>query len=84
MKWKINSCTKNFQTGYWHWTDGSNVDYINWSPTQPSNPETEGCGQLMQDPWQGVIEYQLEKMKWNDISCDTPMEYFVCKRRGCI
>ncbi|RCN52494.1 lectin C-type domain protein [Ancylostoma caninum] len=69
---------KDKRTGKWYWTDGSKVNYTKWAVHQPDSPETKHCTQLHQDPGPGLI--YVENWKWNSISCDTRMKYFVCKR----
>ena len=51
--------------GSWTWSDGSVMNYLNWSPNNPNN--------------QGGTEHCMDiTTSWNDNSCNRPLK-FVCK-----
>jgi len=57
----------------WQWTDGSSVEYLNWSSGEPNNGgegRPEKCA--MNSARSG---------QWNDFPCDTKFS-FICKMRG--
>ncbi|KAG8005157.1 Lactose-binding lectin l-2 [Nibea albiflora] len=57
--------------GGWMWSDGSAVDFVLWSATQPSNKGgTEDCAS---------INFGAA-LKWNDILCSQKLT-FVCEAR---
>ncbi|EPB79802.1 lectin C-type domain protein [Ancylostoma ceylanicum] len=64
----------------WKWTDGSEVDYLNWGYHQPDNYNNipgfgpENCAQMYIVPRLAWDTY------WNDVKCDIGGHYFVCKR----
>eukprot|EP01084_Bolivina_argentea_P164157 285431_1 len=57
----------------WKWTDGSVIDYIDWSIGQPDNfGDGEDCGEIWQpDNWSTVGSF-------NDRSCSTLNTKFIC------
>ncbi|KAK6754718.1 hypothetical protein RB195_013604 [Necator americanus] len=60
----------------WTFTDGSPFDYTNWDTGEPNNYDgKENCLQLLFDQNIG-----REEKRWNDITCDSRMPHFVCKR----
>ncbi|XP_029977032.1 ladderlectin-like [Salarias fasciatus] len=54
----------------WMWSDGSRVDFVFWSPGEPSNASGEACV---------VTNFRTSK-KWNDTAC-SGVRPFVCALR---
>ncbi|CAJ0594293.1 unnamed protein product [Cylicocyclus nassatus] len=62
----------------WTWTDGTNVDFLPWAPTEPNNANgNERCAQVHSDHG---AEDADPFGKWNDIYCDHTMRSYVCKK----
>jgi hypothetical protein len=58
--------------GTFVWTDGSDWDYQNWRPGQPSNAGgVEHCAEM---GWGG-------ETLWNDQPCNYPRGEFICKKK---
>lgn len=54
------------------WTDGTDLDYQNWSPGQPDDHKgIEECGEI----W-------TSSMEWNDLACDSRKGY-ICAVKKC-
>ncbi|EPB79801.1 lectin C-type domain protein [Ancylostoma ceylanicum] len=64
----------------WKWTDGSEVDFINWGFHQPDNYNNrpgfgpENCAHMY------VVPRLVWDTYWNDVECDKGGNLFVCKR----
>ncbi|CAJ0601543.1 unnamed protein product [Cylicocyclus nassatus] len=61
----------------WEWLDGSGLNYKNWAEHQPDQPHIEKCAQFHQGP---ANLAHVQDYKWNSISCNLPMKYYVCKK----
>uniref|UniRef100_A0AAF5DIF8 C-type lectin domain-containing protein n=1 Tax=Strongyloides stercoralis TaxID=6248 RepID=A0AAF5DIF8_STRER len=61
------------RNGYYQWSDNSDVNFVNWGPTQPNEPDVD-CA---------IMAYSKDHTgKWHDYSCDGKMpQYFVCKTK---
>ncbi|KAK5973178.1 Lectin protein type II [Trichostrongylus colubriformis] len=58
--------------GSWMWIDGTEWDYLNWSPGEPNNAEgREDCLQ--------ILAHSRLNGKWNDYFCDRKLA-FVCQK----
>ncbi|CAJ0602096.1 unnamed protein product [Cylicocyclus nassatus] len=63
----------------WMWTDGTAVDYLEWTPDHPG---AERCVLLWSDPH--VSEYtKLWYRKWANYPCRITVRTFVCKKMAC-
>lgn len=56
----------------WAWSDGTQVDYIDWAPGEPSGDGS--CAEF----------FYFYNMRWNDRSCDGdglafPVTQYLCK-----
>jgi len=59
------------EEGTWIWTDGTRVDFTNWSQSQPDNagPEhNEDCAEL--NTFTSTGGYWAHPKKWNDRPCN--------------
>ncbi|XP_006820083.1 C-type lectin lectoxin-Lio2-like [Saccoglossus kowalevskii] len=65
--------TQKDNTGY-KWTDGTEIDYLNWGEDQPSD------GFFMYDEDCVTTNDPSRKIdnQWNDVNCNR-QRYFVCK-----
>ncbi|XGW31602.1 hypothetical protein V3C99_010061 [Haemonchus contortus] len=63
----------------WTWTDGTAVNFINWSRGEPNNLyNAEHCVELYTAPIKKHPHTKLKK--WNDYRCNTKQSQFVCKK----
>ncbi|CAJ0599377.1 unnamed protein product [Cylicocyclus nassatus] len=61
----------------WLWTDGTEVGFLAWAPTEPNNMNrNERCVESYTDITGDALTYH----KWNDLPCDSIMRSFVCKK----
>uniref|UniRef100_A0A914ELV0 C-type lectin domain-containing protein n=1 Tax=Acrobeloides nanus TaxID=290746 RepID=A0A914ELV0_9BILA len=63
--------------GDYSWSDGSTVDYINWSPVAPASPSTQQCVCILADEMSTVPE---RFQKWDTLPCSLVLRAFVCKK----
>lgn len=54
--------------GFYRWDDGSDLDYQNWFPGEPTDEKQELC-----------VEMRAQDMTWNDIHCSLRELQFVCE-----
>ena len=54
--------------GFFRWEDGSDLDYQNWFPGEPTDEKQELC-----------VEMRAQDMTWNDIHCSLRELQFICE-----
>eukprot|EP01012_Entosiphon_sulcatum_P010678 TRINITY_DN16302_c0_g1_i1.p2 TRINITY_DN16302_c0_g1~~TRINITY_DN16302_c0_g1_i1.p2 ORF type:complete len:156 (-),score=10.91 TRINITY_DN16302_c0_g1_i1:43-510(-) len=76
----VGCCSGNYWIGLsrpnpsetWKWSDGSQLDFINWAPGEPNH--FRGLGEYFTNVWP-------KKQEWNDdTNSGINVRYFVCKR----
>ena len=64
----LNSTT----SAEYKWTDGTNTDFRNWAPLEPSNPVDELCVEMENEQISNYPGY------WYDKHCDS-YNYYICE-----
>ena len=57
--------------GKFEWTDGTEVDYLNWNRGEPNGLPGENCAEMLT---------QHNAKVWNDISCSHTHKNIICKK----
>ncbi|CAJ0602244.1 unnamed protein product [Cylicocyclus nassatus] len=62
----------------WTWTDGTEVDLLNWLPGDPTSGDLD-CALLWSDPHQDG-KHASKYQKWGNYPCDQRIRSYVCKK----
>uniref|UniRef100_A0A914DFS3 C-type lectin domain-containing protein n=1 Tax=Acrobeloides nanus TaxID=290746 RepID=A0A914DFS3_9BILA len=65
------------QAGVYKWTDGTQLDYVNWAGGTPSNPNINPCVTLFADM---DSRYESWYQQWPRVLCTDIERAFVCKK----
>lgn len=65
----------------WTWTDGTELDYLHWGPSQPDDKKgREHCAQTHSDYLGRVPAKDNNYQHWDDCECTLSMRAYVCKK----